>query len=195
MKKITLLAMSFFAALFVNAQNGTDVTGQFVNADFEAGNSDGWTISGPTQVQNLQTQNTAAANGYQGTYFQEAWIGGQLNDFNWSQTQDMPNGVYVVKALAHAIKQGSDVIPVGVYVYAENQQTAVTSTSATEYTVLAEVTDGNLTIGYRGQGFVANWVGCDDFRIMQYLAATTGEAIALYAEDALAELSEYHFQS
>ena len=196
MKKITLLAMSLVMALTVKAQNGTDVTGQFVNADFETGSTDGWTIDGPSNRQNLGVTNTAASNGYQGTYFMESWkpSDSSLSNFDWSQTQDMPNGIYVVKALAHAIMQGSDAIPEGVYLYAENQQTAVTTTSAAAYAVMAEVTDGNLTIGYRGQGFNANWVACDDFRIMQYTGATTGEAMAKYAEDLLAELSENKFQ-
>ena len=196
MKKITLLAMSLVMALTVKAQNGTDVTGQFVNADFETGSTEGWTVEGPANRQNLGVTNTAASNGYQGTYFMESWkpSDSSLSNFDWSQTQDMPNGIYVVKALGHAIMQGSDAVPEGVYLYAENQQTAVTTTSAAEYTVMAEVTDGTLTIGYRGQGFNANWVACDDFRIMQYTGATTGEALAKYAEDVLEELSENKFQ-
>jgi hypothetical protein len=63
MKKFTLLAMSFFAALFVNAQNGVEVTDLLTNSDFEDG-ANGWTIIGGNKI-----AATAANYGYNGTSF------------------------------------------------------------------------------------------------------------------------------
>ncbi len=179
MKKILFLAVSFVMALAVNAQNaGTDITSQFENADFEAGSSNGWTVTGPANKQNLGTANTAANNGYQGTYFMEAWkpSGSSLNDFEWSQTKNVPNGFYVVKALAHSIEQSKDVTPQGTFIFAEDKQVEVTTTTASEYTVVAEVTDDTLTIGYRGVGCNANWTACDYFRIIQCYGETEDAA-------------------
>lgn len=166
-------------ALAVNAQNaGTDITSQFENADFEAGSSNGWTVTGPANKQNLGTASTAANNGYQGTYFMEAWrpSGTDLNDFEWSQTKSVPNGFYVVKALAHSIEQSKNVTPQGTFIFAEDKQVEVTTTTASEYTVFAGVTDSTLTIGYRGVGCNANWTACDYFRIIQCYGETEDAA-------------------
>lgn len=166
-------------ALAVNAQDaGTDITSQFENADFEAGSSNGWTVTGPANKQNLGTANTAANNGYQGTYFMEAWkpSGSSLNDFEWSQTKNVPNGFYVVKALAHSIEQSKNVTPQGTFIFAEDKQVEVTTTTASEYTVVAEVTDDTLTIGYRGVSCNANWTACDYFRIIQCYGETEDAA-------------------
>lgn len=143
----------------------------FVNTDFETGTTTGWTTSEPPFfATNFGPQNTAADHGYQGTYFMEAWqreLYGGLRDFEWSQTQNVPNGTYVVSALAHAkYERDASVIPQGVYVFAEDQQVEVTTTTASEYMVTVEVTDGTLTIGYRGVGCNVNWAASDNFRII-----------------------------
>ena len=196
MKKFTLLAMSLMMTLFGKAQSGTDITGQFENTDFETGSTTGWTISGPSNRQNLGVASTAASNSYQGTYFMESWRPSDqsLDNFDWSQTQEVANGFYVVKALAHSVMQGKDVAPEGTYLYAEKEQTLVTTTSASEFVVYTEVADGTLTIGYRGDGCNANWVACDDFHVMQYLGETIGEAAAAYATELLEELVENKIQ-
>ena len=141
----------------------------FVNTDFETGTTTGWTTSKPSNATNFGPQNTAADHGYQGTYFMEAWRRGSsiLGNFEWSQTQAVPNGTYRVSALAHAkYERDASVIPQGVYVFAEDQQVEVTTTTASEYTVIVEVTDGTLTIGYRGVGCNVNWAASDNFRII-----------------------------
>ena len=196
MKKLTLLAMSLVMTLFVKAQSGTDITGQFENTDFETGSTTGWTISGPSNRQNLGVASTAASNSYQGTYFMESWrpSNQSLDNFDWSQTQEVANGFYVVKALAHSVMQGKDVAPEGTYLYAEKEQTLVTTTSASEFVVYTGVADGTLTIGYRGDGCNANWVACDDFHVTQYLGETIGEAAAAYAAELLEELVENKIQ-
>ncbi len=169
MKKITLLAMSLMMALMVNAQEaGKDVTSLFENTDFETGDTSGW--DGGNGVAPSHNS-TAAVNNFQGTHFMEAWVPStnNLGNFDWSQTQEVPNGYYVVKALAHAIKQNQATTPAphGIYVYAEDEQVQVTTTAAAEYTVLTEVTDGELTIGYRGVSSDVNWVVVDYYRVIQ----------------------------
>lgn len=156
-------------ALMVKAQDaGTDITSQFTNTDFEGGNgTSGWTSTGVGPG----TIGTAAENNYQGTTFMETWTpsSGNLGNFDWSQTQEVPNGYYVVKALAHAIKQNQATTPEskGVYLYAEDTQVEIKATVATEHTIFAKVTDGNLTIGYRAVSCNVNWAAVDYFRIIQ----------------------------
>ena len=144
-----------------------DVSTLFVNADFETGNTTGWTVSRPSNATNFGPVNTAAEYGYQGTYFMEAWgRRANLGDFEWSQTQAVPNGTYVVTALAHAKYENDEYrIPQGVYVFAEDQQAAVTTITPSEYVLIVEVTDGKLTIGYRGVSCNVNWAASDDFRV------------------------------
>lgn len=141
----------------------------FVNTDFETGTATGWTTSKPSNATNFGPQNTAADHGYQGTYFMEAWARStSLRDFEWSQTQNVPNGTYVVSALAHAkYERDASVIPQGVYVFAEDQQVEVTKTTPTEYTLTVVVTDGTLTIGTRGVSCNVNWAASDNFRIIK----------------------------
>ena len=166
-----------------------DVTNVFANPDFEAGDYDGWVINGPVSV-----VYASATNNYQGTYFMEAWTGsdGNLGDFDWSQTVNMPNGYYVVKALAHAIKQNQTTTtePHGVYVYAEESQTQVTTTTAAEYSVFTTVTDGSLTIGLRGTECNSNWVACDHFRVIQITANSEEAAKTEWAKYEMRLLSD-----
>ena len=162
----------------VNAQDtGMDVTSLLINPDFEVGDNSGWSYA----VDGLSCghANTAELYGYHGTHFMEAWCGSAsvLGDFDWSQTVEVPNGYYVVTALAHAVRQDQEVTPDphGVYVYAEDKQVEVTTTVASEYVLLVEVTDGALTIGYRGVDCDVNWVACDYFQVTQCSGSTEDE--------------------
>ncbi len=164
------------------------ITGiEFLNTDFETGNTTGWTISGPANAIHLGAQGTAASHGYQGTYFMEAWKnwdGVGLGDFEWSQTQTVPNGTYVVTALAHAKDESNaSVTPQGTYIFAEDQQVAVTTTASTAYSVTVVVTDGTLTIGYRGVGCNGNWAACDDFRVALHPDPNTEFTVNFYNWD------------
>ena len=177
--------------LMVNAQDvGMDITSRFENTDFESNSNNGWSVSGI----GFGVMNTAAANNYQGTYFMEAWCtsSSNLGDFDWSQSQSVPNGYYVVKALAHAIKQNQTKTPVphGVYVYAEAEAVQVTTTTASEYVVLAKVTDGELTIGFRAENCDVNWVACDNFKVMQCFGDTENQAKISWMKGEMSLLSE-----
>ncbi len=163
---------------------GEGVPIQFQNTDFEGGETTGWTISGPENAQNVGAQNTASRHGYQGTWFMEAWNPERsLGDFEWSQTQTVPNGVYLVSALAHAKDENdASVTPQGTYLFAEDRQVAVTAVTPTEYGVVAEVTDGTLTIGYRGVGCNGNWAACDDFRVSKFDVDTDAEYTVVFCD-------------
>ncbi len=183
MKKFTLLAMSLMMALFVKAEYGVDITGQLTNPDFENG-AEGWSITGGNKI-----AATAANYGYNATNFMEEWVSSDQNigDRNWSQTIDVPNGVYVLKAMAHAIKQSDgSLVPEGVSIYANNNAVAVTTTHTnppSEYSVYTQVTDGKLTVGYRIEKCNVNWAAWDNVRVTQYTAESMDEAMVKYAKD------------
>ena len=185
MKKITLLAMSFFAALFVHAQNGVEVTDLLTNSDFEDG-ANGWTIVGGNKI-----AATAANYGYNATSFIENWVAAPstLGDQDWSQTISVPNGIYVIKSLAHAVLQSdAGVVPSGVSIYANKDEVAVTTTNTnppTEYSLSTIVTDGKLKIGYRIASCNINWAAWDYVRVYQYVADSEEEAKFLWIQDEL----------
>ena len=190
MKKITLLAMSFIMALTVKAQYGTDVTSLLTNPDFESG-TDGWTTTGGVKI-----AGTAANYGYSGTSFMEEWVPSNENLGNreWSQTIEVPNGVYSVRVLAHAIKQSDgSVVPSGVVIYANSDEVPVTTTNTnppTEYVVATVVTDGKLTIGYRITSCNINWTAWDNIRLTQYLSESVDEAKTWWVKDEMNLLKE-----
>ncbi len=188
MKKITLLAMSLMMTLFVKAQNGVDVTSLLSDPDFES-SAAGWTIVGGNKI-----AATAATYGYNGTNFIENWVAapGTLGDQSWSQTIEVPNGVYAIKSMAHAVLQSdASVVPSGVAIYANKDEVAVTTTHTNppaEYSLVTVVTDGKLTIGYRITSCNINWAAWDNIRLTQYLADTEEQAKFLWMQDELAAI-------
>ena len=190
MKKITLLAMSLILALTVKAQYGTDVTHLLTNPDFENGTI-GWSIVGGGS-----TIATAADYEYSGTAFMEEWTPAPntLSDNDWSQTIEVPNGVYAVKALAHAVLQSDlSVAPEGISIYANDDKVAVTTNHTNppkEYSVSTQVTDGTLTIGLNIASCNINWVAWDNVRIIQYSAQTMEAAEVMRLKDEMNALAE-----
>ena len=176
-------------ALTVKAQLGTDVTSLLTNPDFEDG-STGWTTSGGVKI-----AATAANYGYNGTNFMEDWVAAPtaLGDHSWSQTIEVPNGVYAVKAMAHAIMQSDgSVIPEGVSIYANGDLVAVTTTHTNppkEYAVATQVTNGKLTVGFSIVSGNVNWAAWDNVRVTQYVAETMEEAQIMYAKDEMNALA------
>ena len=183
MKKFTLLAMSLMMALCVKAEYGVDITGQLANPDFENG-AEGWSIVGGNKI-----AATAASYGYNGTNFMEEWVPSNENigDRSWSQTIEVPNGVYVIRALAHAVKQSDgSLVPEGVSIYANSDAVAVTTTHTNppaEYSVYTQVTDGKLTVGFRIEKCNVNWTAWDNVRVTQYTAETMDQALVNFAKD------------
>lgn len=175
--------------LFVKAQYGVDITSQLTNPDFEEG-STGWSITGGNKI-----AATAKDYGYSGTNFMEDWVAAPtaLGDHSWSQTIEVPNGVYVIKALAHAIMQSDgSVVPSGIAIYANKDEVPVVTTHTNppaEYSVSTQVTDGKLTVGFRIVSGNVNWAAWDNVRVTQYTANSIDEAMVMYAKDEMNALA------
>lgn len=168
---------------FTDSQYGIDVTNLLENPDFE-NSAAGWNIVGGNKI-----AATAATYGYSGTNFIENWVAapGTLGDQSWSQTIEVPNGVYAIKSMAHAVLESdASVVPSGVAIYANKDEVAVTTTHTNppaEYSLVTVVTDGKLTIGYRITNCNINWAAWDNVRVIRYDAETTNDGLVMYAKD------------
>ena len=176
-------------AMQVSAQYGTDMTHLLTNPNFEEGTT-GWTLDGGGS-----TIATAANYGYSGTTFMESWVWapGPLSDRSWHQTIDLPNGIYAVKAMAHAVMQNDESLtPEGVSIFANEDMVPVTTTYTNppkEYHVFTQVTDGSLTVGLNITSCNTNWVAWDNVRILHYSSAQTiEEAKIMSAKDEIMAL-------
>lgn len=173
----------------INPQYGIDVTNLLENPDFE-NSAVGWTIVGGNKI-----AATAATYGYNGTNFIENWVAAPstLGDQSWSQTIEVPNGVYAIKSMAHAVLQSdASVLPSGVVIYANKDEVSVTTTHTNppaEYSLVTVVTDGKLTIGYRITNCNINWAAWDNVRVIRYDAETTNDGLVMYAKDEMNELA------
>lgn len=143
----------------ISVDNPQDQTASIKNPSFEDG-FNGWTQSG------FQTQtNTSFANFKDGATYVEKWVGsGNVGDGYIQQTiSRLPNGIYILKAAAHHIRQNSSTAQSGAVLFAGEAETKVTARA--EYSVQFTHIDGDLTFGFRGVNATGNWLAADNFRL------------------------------
>lgn len=165
-----------------------DVTAYVVNPDMTEGKTVGWASDFGEQ--------TAKYAGFEGRFL-EKWVSAANNlaDFNLNQIiADLPNGTYTLSAWIIATKQNqigeaSKTYVQNVYLYGNNDSTAVSSLNNTpeEFLVNVTVTNDTLKIGFAGISCTANWIAIDRFRLMSHdvstlLAAKQVSLDALIAE-------------
>lgn len=135
--------------------NPLDVTNFIVNPSFETGNLNGWTNQG------MGTQNNNSFDKKNGTWYAERWqASGNLPNSSILQTlSNLPNGFY---RLTVAAGFGGN----GAYVVANDYKTEIHDNA--DYNVIANVTDGTLTVGVKLENSSSNYVRFDNFRL-EYL--------------------------
>lgn len=136
------------------AEQETDVTGQFVNMDFENGetniawtiNYDGWGTSGPWPKQKDQWHSSLCSG-----YLLQGWCEHVSNlpagNIIWQSQENMPTGTYRVSAAVHTDYEG-------VYLFANDDTQLVSATSDWGTAYETEVTTtlsspGTLTVGLK----------------------------------------------
>ena len=138
----------------------TDVTDTYlVNPSFED-QTNGWDNQG------FGTQTNDAFTLKEGNTYLEKWVySGAVGDACISQTvTSLPNGVYQLTAAAQNIQEGSSsALQTGAWLFAENQQSTVTTTG--DYSVTFTVVAGQATIGFKGENATGNKLACDNFRL------------------------------
>ena len=132
-----------------------DVTAQYlVNPSFE-NSTEEWTVEGSWKEQNNGEAVKVGEN-----YVEQWQAAGGLPAGKVYQTISVPNGTYRISAVANATAGGT-------FLFANDQKTEATA-PAKEISVVAKVTDGQLTLGYeRSEENQANWVAVDNFRIYE----------------------------
>ena len=148
----------FFLATPLKAQ--TDVTSLVVNPNFDGRNFAGWQQMGLW----FQTNSDFAFKDHYA--YVERWVDSNTNlpDTYIKQTiSSMPNGRYQLVVGAQHVKQGSSTNATGAAIFADWQETTVTT--AADYTLTFDVLTGDATIGFKCVNSTANWMACDNFRL------------------------------
>lgn len=157
-----------------------NATEAIANPSFEQGFT-GWLNEGPFYIQT----NTSFDPRKEGTNYAERWIAspGILANLRISQEiRNIPNGVYLLTASAHAKTQGTpDTYPGGAFLIANEGLKEIFAND--DYSVTANVVDNTLAISIEVME-TGNWVAFDNFRLTYisngspYIVATP-EAIQL----------------
>ena len=153
-------AFLLLLAVYVCAFAQTDVTSAIVNPDFDGLSYAGW------QQQGLQFQTNNDFTGKKGFAYVERWVSktSTLPDsYIRQRLTGLANGRYTLTVSAQHILQDSNSPATGAVVFADWQQTEVTS--AADYSLTFDVLTGDVTIGLRTEGSKGNWLACDNWRL------------------------------
>ncbi|VBB48374.1 exported hypothetical protein [uncultured Paludibacter sp.] len=144
-------------SITVNADNTneTNATTAIINPSFETGNFTGW-----NNPDGFWTQSNTALPNKDGTYYAEKWqSSGSWVAKLYQSLSNLPNGFYelTANALNNPTTTG------GAYIYANSEMSDPVYNPG-DYSVIVEVTDGTLEIGYN---IVAggNYIAVDNFRL------------------------------
>ncbi len=190
---IRTAAANFLGAVTVNENKYFNITNIFLNnADFSAGNINGWEtnyVSGQ-QAQNIGYQGASYSNTYtegEGddavtitatiSQFIEAWRWSPaLGDGYLRQTvSGLPEGKYTLECDAIAADQPGGTMPTGAYVYINAAGVDYKTTMATENEKPKHFTaqflspgSVDVTFGMKTESTTANWIGADNFTVKFY---------------------------
>ena len=165
-----------------------DATGVITNPSFETNTMDGW-----TNPDGFATH-ASAQPFLDGTYFCERWqnvVNGGWADIGISQIIDyIPNGSYLLTVGGHAILQNSpDEYPGNAYFFANEDSIEVFEPNS--YSVITEVTDNTITIGFDLAGTSGNWLAMDNFQL-KYLGAGAPVIVVSESELTFDEVNPSH---
>ena len=154
---VTFILHSSFFTLHSAAQ--TDVTSKIDNPNFEARFA-GWENNGMLFQEN---NNFYKKNGM---VYMEKWVnkGSKVPDVSMKQeVQKLQTGTYTLVAGAQNIQQESTAQQTGAYLFAGNEQVAVSDSA--QYSITFTVIEGKATIGFKTVSATGNWVAVDNFRL------------------------------
>lgn len=136
--------------------NGTffDYTFKITNPGFDNG-TNGWACESGAQNKGIATNKT---NGIITGAFFENWNGSAFTGSISQSVAGLPGGKYTFKAAAFGA---------GAYVFANDEQTAVTTADGEWYEVEVALSDGNLTFGLKNENAI-NWMGIDNASLYFY---------------------------
>ena len=144
----------------------------FQNPDFENGIG-GWTSTTGAQNNATATNRAAAdagvnASGAFSGKFYENWNASAFTGKMY-QTATVPNGVYKVDLAAFVNTwYEENATDVEQYVFANHVKMPLTSNLNENHSTYVYVADGTLTVGVEQDTKLANWMGLDNLKVVQY---------------------------
>ncbi|MBR3443201.1 MAG: hypothetical protein IKG96_06040 [Bacteroidaceae bacterium] len=177
----TLLeAMETYRTESVSVEHPIDWSDRLTNRSFEQAFT-GWEQVG------MKTQSNTAFGLKAGNVYVEKWTdkGNRVGDASVLQTvKKLGLGVFVLKAAAHNIQEGSTAVQSGAWIVGGMEQTAVGKDDT--YTLVFTNIERDATIGFKAVGATGNWLAVDNFEL--YWAGGTfadyQKALRLYIEQA-----------
>lgn len=172
-----------------NSVAGASATNPIATNFVVNGTFDTWGETSPwkttTGAQNQTTANNQAG-AFTGNFF-ENWNPGAYTGKIYQTIENIPNGVYELSICAFVNNFDASCQ----YVYANDSKTYLTTGAPTAYTVLAEVTNNTIEIGFEQTTAVANWAGIDNASLTYYGPGTLADLAALVTyNSALAAANE-----
>ena len=162
-----LLNLAEAKNMLVNASldDPVDYTSYIKNPSFEK-STNNWV------VENLSAQTNSSFTKKAGTTYMEKWTskGGKVGDALLEQTiYDLPVGMYVLKAAAQNIQEGSSTKQKGAWLFVNLATENVYS--ANDYSITFVNIEQEVKIGFKAEGATGNWIACDNFRL-DYVGGT-----------------------
>ena len=160
MKSELLDAMEAFKLAAVSIDRPIDWTNRLTNPNFEK-NFTGWVNTG------MSTQSNDAFGLKDGSIYVEKWVnaGNQVGDGSVTQTiKNLGMGVFILKAVAHNIQEGSSAIQKNAWIIANTSRTEVSKDA--EYTLIFTNIENDCTVGFEAVGATGNWLAVDHFQLL-----------------------------
>ncbi len=163
---LTFIMSVVLAMTQVHAQ--TDVTSSIVNPNFDGLSFAGW------QQQGMQCQTNNDFSGKANYAYVEKWVTNTTNlpdTYIKQKITGLTKGRYTLTVAAQHIKQGSSTAVSGGCIFADWEETTVTS--AKDYTLTFDVLTDDVTIGFKVENATGNWMACDNFRLSRISTSVT----------------------
>lgn len=152
-------AMEIFKKTSATISQPLDWSSLIANSSFEKGFND-WAQQG------FSAQTNTAFTKKDGNTYIEKWVskGNAVGDASVAQTiKDLEMGVYILKASAHNIQEGSNASQSNAWIYANNDRKVVTLTN--EYSLVFTQIEQDVVIGFKAEGATGNWMALDNFKL------------------------------
>lgn len=182
---LTLYSGDYNPELIANTEKVKDasatnpvLTDFVVNGTFDSNNA-GW-------QRTASFQNNGLASNQQGDFtgtFWENWNPTPMAQKMYQTARNIPNGTYRLKIAAFVNTLATDGSQ---YVFANADQTPLTTTAPLFYEVWTVVTDNQVTFGLEQTTATANWMGIDNVSLTYY-----GEGDVIEAAQAAAHKADY----
>lgn len=154
-----LKAIDAYRWVSASVDNPVDVSELIQNNSFEK-SGDLWT------VKDMAFQSNTAFSLKHGNTYVEKWTGagGKVGNGSVLQlVQGLQPGVYILKAAAQNIQEGSSAAQKNAWIVANNTRTEVVGKN--DYSLVFTNIESEANIGFVAEGATGNWISVDNFRL------------------------------